>query len=58
MHYLYLDESGDLGDLIQSPGTSRNFVIAILEVNSESARKAIEKAVFRRPICVGNLSKI
>lgn len=47
MHYLYLDESGDLGDLVQSPGTSLNFVIAILEVNSEAARKAIEKAVFR-----------
>ena len=47
MHYLYLDESGDLGDLLQSPGTSQYFVIAILEVRGESNRKAIEKAVVR-----------
>jgi hypothetical protein len=47
MYYLYLDESGDLGDLIQSPGTSQHFVITILEVSSETARKTIEKAVVR-----------
>jgi len=47
MHYLYLDESGDLGDLLQSPGTSQYFVIAILEVRGESSGKAIEKAVIR-----------
>jgi len=47
MYYLYLDESGDLGHPIQSPGASRHFVITVLEVQSEQARKAIEKAVER-----------
>jgi hypothetical protein len=47
MYYLYLDESGDLGHPIQSPGASRHFVIAVLEVRSESDRKAIENAVER-----------
>jgi hypothetical protein len=47
MLYLYLDESGDLGDLIQSPGTSRHFVIAILEVMGDANKKAMEKAVAR-----------
>jgi hypothetical protein len=31
MYYLYLDESGDLGDHLQSPGVSRYFVIAVKE---------------------------
>ncbi len=47
MLYLYLDESGDLGDLIQSPGTSRHFVIAILEINGDTNKKVMEKAVAR-----------
>jgi len=47
MYYLYLDESGDLGHPIQSPGAPRHFVITVLEVRSEQARKAIEKAVER-----------
>ncbi|MEK7726780.1 MAG: DUF3800 domain-containing protein [candidate division KSB1 bacterium] len=47
MLYLYLDESGDLGDLLQSPGTSRHFVIAILEINGDTNKKAIEKAITR-----------
>jgi len=47
MYYLYLDESGDLGHPVQSPGASRYFVITVLEVRSEQARKAIEKAVER-----------
>jgi len=47
MLYLYLDESGDLGDLIQSPGTSRHFVIAILEVLGDANKKAVEKAIVR-----------
>jgi len=47
MHYLYLDESGDLGDYIDSPGASRYFVITILEIKSDKDRKAIAKAVER-----------
>ncbi len=47
MYYLYLDESGDLGHHIQSPGASRHFVITVLEVTSDKDRKAIEKAVLR-----------
>jgi hypothetical protein len=47
MEYLYLDESGDLGHPIQSPGASRHFVIAVLELTSERDRKAIEKAIAR-----------
>jgi len=47
MYYLYLDESGDLGHPIQSPGASRYFVITVLEVRSDLARKAIEKAMER-----------
>jgi hypothetical protein len=47
MHYLFLDESGDLGHHIQSPGASRYFVIAVLEVGSDTSRKMIEKAVTR-----------
>ncbi|MCI0691645.1 DUF3800 domain-containing protein [candidate division KSB1 bacterium] len=47
MHYLYLDESGDLGHQIGSPGASRHFVITILEVAGNVAKKAIEKAIVR-----------
>ncbi len=47
MYYLYLDESGDLGDHIQSPGSSRYFVIAVLEVINDQNRKALAKAVER-----------
>lgn len=47
MYYLFLDESGDLGDYLQSPGASRHFVITILAVSDDHSRKAIEKAVFR-----------
>lgn len=47
MYYLYLDESGDLGHPIQSPGASRYFVITVLEVRNELARRAIEKGVER-----------
>lgn len=47
MHYLYLDESGDLGDYVDSPGSSRYLVITVLEVTSDKDRKAIEKAVER-----------
>jgi hypothetical protein len=47
MHYLYLDESGDLGHYIQSPGSSRHFVITVMEVVGSKDNKAIEKAVAR-----------
>jgi len=47
MSYLYLDESGNLGHQFQSSGVSRHFVITILEVPDEAAKKAIEKAVER-----------
>jgi hypothetical protein len=47
MHYLYLEESGDLGHYINSPGSSRHLVIIVLEVTSDKDRKAIEKAVER-----------
>jgi hypothetical protein len=47
MHYLYLDESGDLGYHIQSPGASRHFVITVMEVVGSKDNKAIEKAVAR-----------
>jgi hypothetical protein len=47
MYYLYLDESGDLGHHFQSPGASRHFVIAVLEVRGDTSRKMIEKAVTR-----------
>lgn len=47
MYHLFLDESGDLGDYLQSPGASRHFVITILAIFGEHQKKAIEKAVFR-----------
>jgi hypothetical protein len=47
MHYLYLDESGDLGHHLQSAGASRHFMITVLEVTSDKDKKAIEKAVLR-----------
>lgn len=47
MHYLYLDESGDLGHYIDSPGSSQYFAITVLEVTSEKDRKAIEKGIAR-----------
>lgn len=47
MYYLYLDESGDLGHLLFSPGASRYFVIAIVEVRGDQSRRALEKAVER-----------
>ena len=47
MRYLYLDESGDLGHDMTKAGTSRYFVITILEVSTGIANKAIEKAVTR-----------
>ncbi len=47
MSYLYLDESGNLGYQLQTAGVSRHFVITILEVPDDSAKKAIEKAVER-----------
>lgn len=47
MYYLYLDESGDFGHHIQSPGASRHFIITVLEVMSEHDRKAIEKGMER-----------
>jgi hypothetical protein len=47
MYYLYLDESGDLGDHIQSSGASKYFVIAVLEVIDDKNRKAMAKAVER-----------
>jgi len=47
MHYLYLDESGDLGHQIGSPGASRHFVITILDVLGTTAQKALEKAIVR-----------
>ena len=47
MYYLYLDESGDLGDYILSPGASRYFVIAVLEVIDDKNRRAIAKVVER-----------
>ncbi|MCI0693116.1 DUF3800 domain-containing protein [candidate division KSB1 bacterium] len=46
MHYLYLDESGDLGDP-QTPGASRHLVIIVLDVEGTAARKLIEKGVER-----------
>jgi len=47
MHYLYLDESGDLGHDLEKAGTSRYFVITILELGNLAAKVAIEKAVER-----------
>ncbi|MGH7453872.1 MAG: DUF3800 domain-containing protein, partial [bacterium] len=47
MSYLYLDESGNLGYQLQTSGVSRHFVITILEVPNEQAKKAIEKAIVR-----------
>jgi hypothetical protein len=47
MLYLYLDESGNLGYAFHSAGVSRHFVITILEVPDNAAKKAIEKAVTR-----------
>lgn len=47
MSYLYLDESGNLGYQLQTAGVSRHFVITILEVPNDSAKKAIEKAIER-----------
>ncbi len=47
MSYLYLDESGNLGYQLQTTGVSRHFVITILEVPDDSAKKAIEKAIAR-----------
>jgi len=47
MSYLYLDESGNLGHQFQHSGVSRHFVITILGVPDESAKKAIEKAIER-----------
>ncbi|MDZ7359690.1 MAG: DUF3800 domain-containing protein [candidate division KSB1 bacterium] len=47
MYYLYLDESGDLGHYVDSPGSPRYFVITVLEVSSDKDRKAFEKAVER-----------
>ncbi|MDZ7292669.1 MAG: DUF3800 domain-containing protein [candidate division KSB1 bacterium] len=45
MHYLYLDESGDLGNPSKSPGASQYFVVTILEVAHHHALKSIEKAI-------------
>ena len=47
MRYLYLDESGDLGHDLTKGGTSRYFVITILEITDAKANKAIEKAIER-----------
>jgi hypothetical protein len=47
MSYLYLDESGNLGYQLQTAGVSRHFVITILEVPDDSAKKAIERAIER-----------
>jgi hypothetical protein len=47
MYYLYLDESGDLGYQFEKAGTSRHFVVTILEVSDRIANKAMEKAVVR-----------
>ena len=45
MRYLCLDESGNLSTTFQYAGTSKYFVVTILEVDSMNANKAIEKAV-------------
>lgn len=47
MFYFFLDESSDLGHYVQSPGSSRHFVITIMEAAGDEARKAIAKAVER-----------
>jgi hypothetical protein len=47
MSYLYLDESGNLGYQLQTAGVSRHFVITILEIPDDSAKKTIEKAIER-----------
>lgn len=47
MYYLYLDESGDLGHDIHASGTSRYFVITILDLRNQAARKKFEKSVVR-----------
>lgn len=47
MTFLYLDESGNLGHTFHRLGVSRHFVITILEVPNEAAKKAMEKAVER-----------
>jgi len=47
MHYLYLDESGDLGTQFQNSGTSQYLVITVLAIEGEVARKSVEKAIER-----------
>ena len=47
MLYLYLDESGDLGNQKQSPGASRYFIITVLKIADLKTLKSIEKAVVR-----------
>jgi len=47
MHYLYLDESGDLGHDVAAVGASRYFVITILDVQGYAAKRAFEKAAAR-----------
>jgi len=47
MHYLYLDESGDLGHQTRGIGTSRYFVITVMEVTRDADRKTLEKAITR-----------
>lgn len=47
MHFLYLDESGDLGYYTISSGTSKHFVITVMEVVGSKSKKALEVAVAR-----------
>lgn len=46
MEYLYLDESGDLGDP-RTKGASNHLVISVLRITSAKARKDLEKCVER-----------
>lgn len=45
--HLFLDESGDLGFEFSKQGTSQHFVVTLLLIRTEEARKALEKAVER-----------
>jgi hypothetical protein len=47
MHYLYLDESGNLGFDLHKIGTSRYFIITILAIESLKTCRALEKAIGR-----------
>jgi len=47
MSYLYLEESGDLGDPTKKTGASRHFVIVVMAVDGLKDNKVLEKAARR-----------